>query len=642
VKTNAILTMNGALTTDGVVNYYIDAGDFISNGSSGSATSSVFLQNGSTFTINQPLVITSLSSSSFTDTISLSQSLTLSNPGVQTLAGTFNGSEDLNIEGSGFLTFTGTSTNTGNVNITGAIFCMKGSMTNIAGLTVLDGTLKGTGSIGPVTLTGSSTLAPGGSIGTLTVNSIGFNSSSTLQIEIDPNEASLLNVVGTASLDGAMQVIQDAGNYQRSKTYQVVSAGNITGQFNSIIGGLPGYLFSLAEEGNSLYLSYEVPLINTNSLTGNRRATANYMNEYTPNSTLLLVNGLEGNALKTALDAISPARNAFGTYIVEQNAFSLSSLLASHIDNKRSFLKEKHPDMTNLLVDASEKSIGPPNSLEGNFSTWILGFGELAHQTSSQQNPDFHYATGGALAGFDHKPAKEALVGSALGYSRTYFHDSNHMGSGHINSYFTSIYGNAPLGSFYFSPSIWGVFNEIHNTRNISFTEVMEQAKAHIFSWQLIPHLEAGYRFKTLLCEITPYTSADLAIIWQRGYQEHGSSSFNATQKRNNSSMIRSETGLKFFEMWEKGWGSFMMKEQVAYVFEKPYGIGSVKTSLVGTPSSFTVTAVNQNLNLATVGMDFICSIGKRNPLEIALGVKGEFGSNYQLGELVLEATKKF
>ena len=106
--------------------------------------------------------------------------------------------------------------------------------------------------------------------------------------------------------------------------------------------------------------------------------------------------------------------------------------------------------------------------------------------------------------------------------------------------------------------------------------------------------------------------------------------------------MIRSETGLKFFEMWEKGWGSFMMKEQVAYVFEKPYGIGSVKTSLVGTPSSFTVTAVNQNLNLATVGMDFICSIGKRNPLEIALGVKGEFGSNYQLGELVLEATKKF
>ncbi|MBS0626635.1 MAG: autotransporter domain-containing protein, partial [Verrucomicrobia bacterium] len=491
--------------------------------------------------------------------------------------------------------------------------------------------------------TGSCIVAPGGSIGTLTVDSIEFNSSSTLLIELDPSVASLLNVVGTAALDGTVEVVQDAGSYERAKTYQIVNAGNITGQFNSLIGGLSGYNFTLREDGSSLYLSYEVPLINTHSLTGNRLSVANYINKYASNETLFLVNSLEGNDLKTAMDAISPSRNAFSTYIVEQNAFSLSGLLTSHIDGNRSFSqsKDQNPNIAALLVDANEEMIGNPTFSQGDFSTWILGFGELAHQKSSHQNPAFHYAVGGALLGFDHKMG-DGLAGFALGYSGTYFHDRNRMGHGHINSYFASIYGNAPIGSFYFSPAIWGVFNETNNVRDIVFPGVSEVAKAHIFSWQLIPHLEAGYRFKLPLVVITPYTSADLAMIWQRGYQEHGASPFNATQKRNNSSMVRSETGLKFFETWEKDFGSFVMKEQVAYVFEKPYGVGSLDTSLVGTPSSFTVTAVNQNLNLGLIGMDFICFIGKENPLQLSFSAKGEFGVNYQLGELTLDLAKRF
>ncbi len=641
VNIGGVLTMNGTITTDGVVNYYMDGGAFVFSGEGGGTTSSLFLQNGSTCTVNNPLEVTFLSSSALTDAIILTESLTLLDSGVQTLAGSFSGNGALAFEGSGFLTFTGTSTNTGSVSMTGGTFFMQGSMADISSLSISGGTLKGTGSVGPVTLAGSCIVAPGGSIGTLTVDSIEFNSSSTLLIELDPSVASLLNVVGTAALDGTVEVVQDAGLYERTKTYQIINAGNITGQFDNLIGGLSGYNFSLREDGDSLYLSYEAQLINTHSLTGNRRSVADYMNKYASNETFFLVNGLEGNDLKTAMDAISPARNAFGTYIVEQNAFSLSGLLASHIDGSRSFVKDQNPSIAALLVDANDEMIGNPSPSQGDFSAWGLGFGELAHQKSSQHNPAFHYAVGGALGGFDHKMG-EGLAGFALGYSGTYFHDSNHMGRGHINSYFASIYGNAPIGSFYFSPAIWGVFNETHNIRDIVFPGVSEEAKAHIFSWQVIPHLETGYRFKLPFGVITPYTSADLAILWQRGYQEHGASPFNATQKRNNSSMVRSETGLKFFENWEKDWGSFVMKEQVAYVFEKPYGIGTVNTSLVGTPSSFTVTAVNQNLNLALVGMDFICSIGKKNPVQLSLSAKGEFGVNYQLGELTLDVVKRF
>ncbi len=142
--------------------------------------------------------------------------------------------------------------------------------------------------------------------------------------------------------------------------------------------------------------------------------------------------------------------------------------------------------------------------------------------------------------------------------------------------------------------------------------------------------------------DILPFTSADWAISWQRGYQDHGTSPFNAKQKANNSSMVRSETGLKFCEKWEKKWGAFFLKEKVSYVFEKPFGTGTVNTSFVGMPSAFTVTAVNKNLNLGSVGLNFLVSIGKEKPVKLDFGYEGEFGSNYWSNELMLTTSKSF
>lgn len=71
---------------------------------------------------------------------------------------------------------------------------------------------------------------------------------------------------------------------------------------------------------------------------------------------------------------------------------------------------------------------------------------------------------------------------------------------------------------------------------------------AKIFAWQLLPHLEIGYDAKFSWGNIVPFTSADLAISWQRGYQEKGASPFNATSKAKSNSIVSSEAGLKFFE----------------------------------------------------------------------------------------------
>lgn len=253
------------------------------------------------------------------------------------------------------------------------------------------------------------------------------------------------------------------------------------------------------------------------------------------------------------------------------------------------------------------------------FSVWVSGFGEFSHQSASLQNPSFNFISEAALIGLDY-----------------------HGGHGDINYYFSSIYGNGFIGDFYLSPAVWGLFNQTNNTRNISFSGFSEKAQGDIFAWQLIPHLEVGYAAQFSWGDLIPFTSADWGISWQRGYQEQGASPFNAKQKGNNSSMVRSETGLKFCEKWEEKWGAISLREKVSYVFEKPYGTGTIDTAFVGMPGTFTVTAVNQKLNLASLGINLLIAIGKTKPVKLDFGYEGEFGSNYWSNELMFTITKGF
>jgi uncharacterized protein with beta-barrel porin domain len=106
--------------------------------------------------------------------------------------------------------------------------------------------------------------------------------------------------------------------------------------------------------------------------------------------------------------------------------------------------------------------------------------------------------------------------------------------------------------------------------------------------------------------------------------------------------MVRSETGLKFCEKWECDWGCFFLREKASYVFEKPFGTGTVNTAFIGTPGSFTVSAVNQNLNLGAVGLDFLFLIGKKRSVKVDLAYEGEFGSRYWSNQLNLTVSKDF
>jgi outer membrane autotransporter protein len=391
-------------------------------------------------------------------------------------------------------------------------------------------------------------------------------------------------------------------------------------------------------------LLYSVSSLPTSGFSGNALKVANYLNENGNGSSLALLSGLTGRDLQTALDSISPSRNAFGSFTAAQTAFSFNNLLGAHLDGFRfAQARDEEENFTAaLLVDAAEEVLLCVKKRPDRLSAWVSGFGEFAHLAASDQNPAFNFVTGAVLAGFDYRGQNKGLLGGSVGYARSHYYANQNGGSGNINFYLASVYGNVLAGNFYFSPALWGIFNQTDNERNVAFPGFSANAEADILAWEIVPHLEVGYEWKYSWGEIIPFAAVDWALLWQRGYTETGASLYNAVQKANDSSFLRSETGFKLCQQWEKSWGLFLLKEKVSYVFEKPFGTGNVQASFVGMPSGFTVTAVDQILNLGAIGLDFLFAVGEDRSVTLDFDYEGEFGPQYWSNELMLTISKNF
>src|ERR1019366_3587314 len=126
---------------------------------------------------------------------------------------------------SGTVGITGTGSVVNNLTITGAV-----NMTA--------GTLSGTGSTQNLAVNGG-TFAPGnGTPGSsMTVaTSLTFQAAATYMVQVNPTTASLANVTGTATLNGATVSANFAAGSYISKQYAILTAtGGVSGTFNSTV-----------------------------------------------------------------------------------------------------------------------------------------------------------------------------------------------------------------------------------------------------------------------------------------------------------------------------------------------------------------------------------------------------------------------
>ena len=357
------------------------------------------------------------------------------------LTGNISGDGDLTISGDGIITLTGNASGTGDVNQSNGILKANGSI--LKDINLSGGTLQGSGTVSSVTSTGG-TIAPGNSIGTLTVaGNYNQGASSTLVIEVDTSgNTDRLIINGSANLNGTLRVSPSTGIYS-SQTFNFLTAGNISGTFSSIVATnctTPSLTYG------STSISFTLTCSTSNST--NFDNLTSYFNDLSASGDLSTVvnaiNGLSGNSYNLAIESLDFNHTSASNKINAQISSSNASFISQRIIALNSSLYSneiKLASTKNVLSDVSYDSFQDLFTGIGQTGSWGTLYGGEKDQNDITDIGVNGYEDkySGLIFGYDTE-SDDQITGVAFTYQDGEITSDNNEGVSNYKLYALSPY----------------------------------------------------------------------------------------------------------------------------------------------------------------------------------------------------------
>ncbi|GAA0689170.1 hypothetical protein GCM10009429_13110 [Dyella marensis] len=420
------------------------------------------------------------------------------NLGGGTFAGSFTGSGVLNKQGSAVLTVNGDSSAfTGKTNVTAGTLAVGDASSPGAVLggdvaVGAQGKLQGHGSItGSVTNDGM--VAPGGSIGTLTVaGNYAQSANGTLSIEVSPTDASLLKVGGNASLGGTLALIYDPGTYAAHQYTIVTAGGSVTGTFGNVTNTY----------ANGAALGTLTPTVT-----------------YGANQVGLNLATPTGPSGPTGPTVIAPTQTSNYAALGTAALLRAQSANASLVDRA-------------LLDDRSRKGDG----------LWVTASGAGTDIEGRSGQPGFHMDQYGLMMGVD-RPLGDATVGVAAGFSHSNLRENVTGDTAQTDTVRLALYGAQPLGAVRLSGTVGYAFDDLSQKRNFGGIGVAEgDHVGHEFTAALQAAMPLAVGGGTL----TPSIGARYAYFHGNAFGEDGARGQNLRVGVDSARSLQPYVGLSF------------------------------------------------------------------------------------------------
>ncbi|MGO3130194.1 MAG: autotransporter domain-containing protein [Alcaligenes sp.] len=522
-----------------------------------------------------------------------------------TFANDISGTGGLHKRGSGSLELTGNNSYTGGTMVSGGRLAVNGTLAS-AVTVEREGILGGAGTVSQVDNYG--TLAPGNSVGTLTVSGdYTAHAGSVHELEVGPAGATdRLVVGGAAHIDGTLKLA--GGPFRQNVAYSFLDAANgVTGQYSHITYEM-AFLSPTLLYGPSLSLMIkrnDTPFA-TFADTGNQKAVANALDTGPDQPPAAMA-----ELYDTVLNAQSGSVAGYMEQLQGQIHAGTTSALLSNGD---------------LLPRTLDKQAsGARNTTGKDTVLWA----EVIHQQrdldGDDNSQDVRHKVGGLFLGGDTAVGEHGWrMGASLGYLENRIKLDDHRQTSRSNSYSAALYGTQAwemgLGSLNLLAGGAYTRHSLDSERSISVHQY-ETLKADYKAHSIQAFAQLGYRMPVSPnSSVEPYASVNWHQLRHGSFSESGGQAAlrGDSQRQNLSTFtlgLRGTTELDLSKTtlslsaglgWRHAMGDTTPQRELAFA------------ALPGSSFQISGAPIAQNAAVAELGA------------ELKAGKSTSFGVNYQ------------
>jgi uncharacterized protein with beta-barrel porin domain len=512
-------------------------------------------------------------------------------------------------------TLTGKSTFTGPINVNGGLLAVNGDVSSATAVVVnAGGTLGGTGTL-PATFVNGGTLAPGNSIGALTVaGKLSFTAASTYLIEVSPSGADRTNVIGPASLGGAtVHAAFGPGSYI-SKQYTILSASDgVSGTFGAFDTNLsPNLSAGLSYDADDVYLNLVLHFAIPGGLNANQQKVGNALtNFFDTNGSIPVVfgtltpAGLTQASGETAVGSQQATFNAMNEFMgvltdpfIAGRGETVTSSGASFFATDEAGHRLPGPERDAYAAMSTKAPVA--QVYDPRWSVWGAGFGGTQNTDGNASLGSNNTASSLAAVagGADYHFSPNTVAGFALAGGGTSFSVDN-GGTGRSDLFQAGAFVRHQMGAAYILGAAAYGLQDITTDRTVTIAgadRLHADFRANAYSGRL----EGGYRVVTPWLGgvgITPYAAGQFTTFDLPAYAESvlsGTPAFALTYAAKSVTDSRSELGVRGDKSFAMSNALLTLRGRLAWAhdFNSDRSIAATFQSLPG--ASFVVNGAAQ------------------------------------------------
>jgi autotransporter-associated beta strand protein len=566
--------------------------------------------------------------------------------------------------GAGTFTLAGTSTYTGATNVDGGTLSVNGSIA-ASSLTVVNAgaTLGGNGTVGNTTINGG-TLAPGNSIGLLTVQgNLVFTSASRYMVEVSPADADRVNVTGTATLGGATVNASFAPGTYVSRQYTIVNAaGGVVGTFGAQVNtNLPSnFKSSLGYDARNAYLNLTLdytppgtpetpgtpgtpgtpppPLV---PLTGNQTNVGNALvGFFNRTGGIPLVFGalnaeglsqvsgeLGSGAQQTTFDAVNQFMGVMTDPFMAGRSIDPNSAAIPYNGEALAYAGRGRPSDALAAITRKAPPLAPV--FQASWNVWAAGFGGSG-STDGNAAAGSNKTTSsiyGTAVGADYWFSPATVAGFSLAGGGTNF-SVDGGGAGRSDLFQAGAFVRHGVGSAYVIAAAAYGWQDITTDRNVTVAG-LDRLHAEFSANTWSGRIEAGNRFVLPWVGglgLTPYVAGQATVFDLPSYAETataGTTTFALAYSGRTITATRSELGLRSDKSFAVDDAIFTLRGRAAWAhdFNSDRNVTATFQALPG--ASFVVNGAAQARNAALTTVS--AEMKWINGWSVAASFEGEF-----------------